>query len=189
MSQDENCRQERHILKFTNESKDTVVLDAAAYSIGREKSNAIVLNSPAISRQHALLLRLPEKGQNQKYIYRLVDGDIRGQASKNGTFINDEPCSSQTLNSGDRISFGKEIQAKYIVSLNANSGTQMDGLEAKQYSSIKIKLREGKETFVAQESELVEQNAINDEIAHDETLSSFQNLRKDMLRFLNRKIF
>ena len=65
----------------------------------------------------------------------------------------------------------------------------MDGLEAKQYSSIKIKLREGKETFVAQESELAEHNATNDEIAHDETLSSFQNLRKDMLRFLNRKIF
>ncbi len=104
---------ERHVLVIDDGNRRAVSLDAAAYSIGRDPSNAIVLDTVTVSRKHAILLRLPIPGEH-RYRYRLIDGDSTGQPSANGVFVNQQRCSSHELVNGDTISLGRKIQASYL---------------------------------------------------------------------------
>lgn len=72
-----------------------------------------MLNTVTVSRKHAILLRLPIPGEN-RYRYRLIDGDSNGKSSANGVFVNQQRCSSHELVNGDTISFGRKIQASYL---------------------------------------------------------------------------
>jgi pSer/pThr/pTyr-binding forkhead associated (FHA) protein len=83
------AQQDRHVLVINDGQRRAYALEAAAYSIGRDPSNAIVLKSESISRQHALLLRVPAPGK-LKYQYRLIDGNSLGKVSANGLFVNEE---------------------------------------------------------------------------------------------------
>jgi pSer/pThr/pTyr-binding forkhead associated (FHA) protein len=122
-------------------------LEAAAYSIGRDPSNAIVLKSESISRQHALLLRVPAPGK-LKYQYRIIDGNSLGKASANGLFVNEERISSHELRNGDMIRFGKEIEASYLtVAMGEAEFAQY--LESVSYQSIKSHAMNPKATVVA----------------------------------------
>lgn len=69
-----------HILTLKDASGTrSVALDAATVSIGRDPNNTIVLASKTVSRQHAILLRLPSPGGG--YRYRLLDGNSAGKPS------------------------------------------------------------------------------------------------------------
>lgn len=104
---------ERHVLVIDDGNRRAISLDAAAYTMGRDPSNAILLSSSTISRRHAMLLRLPIPGEN-RYRYRLIDGDAKGKPSVNGIFINQQRCSSHELVNGDTLSFGRKIRASYL---------------------------------------------------------------------------
>lgn len=104
---------ERHVLVIDDGHRRAVSLDAAAYSVGRDPSNAIVLDTSTVSRKHAILLRLPIPGEN-RYRYRLIDGDSGGKPSANGVFVNQQRCSSHELVNGDTIGFGVKVQASYL---------------------------------------------------------------------------
>jgi pSer/pThr/pTyr-binding forkhead associated (FHA) protein len=139
--------QERHVLVVNDSQRRPIALEAAAYSMGRDPSNAIVLDADTISRQHAILLRVPVPGKNE-YRYRVIDGNFEGKASANGVFINDKKISTQDLGNGDVIRFGQTIEASYlVVSMgDVEFGQYLEGIS---YQSIKSEMVNAKETLVA----------------------------------------
>jgi diguanylate cyclase (GGDEF)-like protein len=71
-----------------------------------------VIESSEISRQHAILLRIAVPDSDD-YVFRLVDGNLKGQQSTNGVFVNGSKKTSHVLRHGDEISFGGHIRANY----------------------------------------------------------------------------
>jgi pSer/pThr/pTyr-binding forkhead associated (FHA) protein len=139
--------QERHVLVINDNQRRAIALEAAAYSLGRDLSNAIVIDVDTISRQHAILLRVPIPGKNQ-YRYRVIDGNFEGKPSANGIFINDKKSGTCDLANGDVIRFGQSIEASYlIVSMGEVEFSQY--LEGISYQSLKSEMVNPKETLVA----------------------------------------
>lgn len=106
---------ECHFLLFHEVMGDRpVYLSASTYALGRDPKNSIPLHSRSVSREHALLLRMPNP-QTGRYQYRLLDGNASGKPSLNGFTINGFRRSVHDLISGDRIVFGGEIEVTYQI--------------------------------------------------------------------------
>jgi pSer/pThr/pTyr-binding forkhead associated (FHA) protein len=92
-----------------------VPLRSTSYSLGRDLRSSIVLHSESVSRQHALLLRVPISHLDPNdVLFRIVDGNLRGRQSTNGIFVNGERCHAHDLRYGDFIEFGaKAVNATY----------------------------------------------------------------------------
>lgn len=164
---------ERHVLVINDGKRRAIALDSAAYSIGRDESNAIVLDSPTISRKHAILLRLPTPGKNT-YRYRLIDGDSEGNRSANGVFVNDKRCSSQELADGDRIGLGRKIKASYLI-VSMGEAEFIRYLESTDFQSLKSDAVNPKATVVASDSELVGSPTARTQISRDPATLLSQN--------------
>lgn len=156
---------ERHVLVINDGKRRAIALDSAAYSIGRDESNAIVLDSPTISRKHAILLRLPTPGKST-YRYRLIDGDSEGNRSANGVFVNDKRCSSQELADGDRIGLGRKIKASYLV-VSMGEAEFIRYLESTDFQSLKSDAVNPKATVVASEAELATSPTAKTQLGRD----------------------
>lgn len=145
-----HAQEERHVLIIDGlQGRQAIALEAAAYSVGRDLTNAIVLDFDTVSRQHAIFLRVPVPGTNQ-YRYRLVDGNADGKPSTNGTFINGKRCLSEQLHHGDTILFGRKIKAAYLtVAMAENEFSSY--LESIAFQSIKSQTLSPKETLVGTE--------------------------------------
>ncbi len=89
-----------------------IFLSDTTYSIGRDSHNGIVIPHNSISRQHALLLRMPLLKPGQ-YGYRLLDGNSAGQPSLNGLLINGIQRATWDLKSGDTIILGGAVALIY----------------------------------------------------------------------------
>ena len=71
----------RHLLVVQDlKGQRTLPLVEATYSVGRDLRNAIVLYSPSVSRQHAILLRVIIPNTDQ-YGFRIIDGNFQGKKS------------------------------------------------------------------------------------------------------------
>ncbi len=106
-------RQLRHLLILQDRDGERIIrLDAETYSIGRHKANSIVICDQAISRHHALLLRIPE-AQSGNFFFRIIDGNLQGKRSHNGIWINDQRIYSHDLKDQDVLTFNSEVHAKY----------------------------------------------------------------------------
>jgi hypothetical protein len=152
MSYANDAKQERHVLIIEDEGgRRSVALDAATYSLGRDSINAIVLESKSVSRQHALLLRLPTPGTSQ-YRYRLVDGNSTGKLSVNGVSVNGKRISTLELRSGDTIMFGGRVSATYQV-MAMEQGEFLQYLDMINYQSIKSLPVSAFETMIGDEDE------------------------------------
>ncbi|MGF1603739.1 MAG: FHA domain-containing protein [Thermosynechococcaceae cyanobacterium] len=104
-----------HILLLkTSPETYFVELTSAVYTLGRSTSNDIVLPELAISRRHAMLIRIPLPGRNQ-YSYQLVNGDNLGKPSLNGVKVNQKDFTEKVLNHMDEILFGGAIHAYYYM--------------------------------------------------------------------------
>ncbi|MEM3486284.1 MAG: FHA domain-containing protein [Candidatus Methanomethyliaceae archaeon] len=68
--------------------------------IGRAPNCDIVLDDPAVSRQHAKVRAV--EGENKEKIFVIHD-----LGTENGTFVNDEEITKKELNDGDVISLGR----------------------------------------------------------------------------------
>lgn len=109
----DNLDSQKHLLVIDNQDNRRVVnLESGTYSIGRDKKNSIVLNSPKISRYHATLLRITTAGTDS-HQFRIIDGDLNGRRSKNGIKVNGKSCFSYDLQDGDIITFYDGIIASY----------------------------------------------------------------------------
>ncbi|MFQ3614611.1 MAG: adenylate/guanylate cyclase domain-containing protein [Cyanobacteriota bacterium] len=74
-----------------------ILAGAAAWTLGRDEDNAIVLTDPSVSRQHALLQYLDD---NSIYLIDL--------GSRNGSFVNSRRVSIPTLlQDGDQLTLGQ----------------------------------------------------------------------------------
>lgn len=76
----------------------TILLYVAACSIGRDAANPLPLDDQRVSRIHAAL------------IHRDGGFWLQDAGSRNGTFINNEPCAEPTpIIAGDTIRFGQYV--------------------------------------------------------------------------------
>ncbi len=108
-----NSIQPRHILVIDDQQgRRAVGLEAATYSLGRDPTCGIVLNGSGVSRQHAILLRVPVPSG---YSYRIIDGNATGKPSLNGIRVNEKRCTVADLKNKDQILFGDEIKAQYYI--------------------------------------------------------------------------
>ncbi|NJK50246.1 EAL domain-containing protein [Candidatus Gracilibacteria bacterium] len=108
-----------HILVIEDEKyRRTITLEDSTYSMGRHKSNSIAINSKQVSRKHATLIRRLNTKTNT-YSYWILDGDLEGNKSVNGIFVNGEKCLVKELKNGDLINFGCNVNASYHCT-NAN---------------------------------------------------------------------
>ena len=108
-------KQARHLLLVENlDGHQLLPLEASSHSIGRDPTNSIVLPSKAVSRQHALLLRVTSAEANS-FGFMLIDGDLQGQRSTNGIKVNGEKCVSHRLKNGEHITFGNHVKARYLI--------------------------------------------------------------------------
>ncbi len=90
------------------------LLDSLKYTIGREVHNNIQLFSRFVSRQHAILLRVPN--DRGGYSYRIIDGDSSGKASVNGVIINHHiKVTSYDLCHGDVITLAPNVDLTYKI--------------------------------------------------------------------------
>lgn len=101
----------RHVLVIDDsEGRRAMGLNAATYSVGRDPSNAITLKGEGISRQHALLLRVPQEGG---YRYRILDGNSEGKPSTNGICVNGQRVAHADLAHKDAIDFCEGVKVHY----------------------------------------------------------------------------
>ncbi|MEA5535605.1 EAL domain-containing protein [Crocosphaera sp. XPORK-15E] len=93
-------------------SRRTIPLEESKYYLGRHSGNSIVIHSRQVSRRHATLIRKFNRKTNQDSFW-ILDGDLDGNKSQNGIFINGQKCLLHELKDGDLINFGCEVNASY----------------------------------------------------------------------------
>jgi diguanylate cyclase (GGDEF)-like protein len=104
-----------HFLAIADpEGQRKVLLDSTTYTIGRNPTNGIILRSQLVSRQHAVLLRVPVP-KKSSHVFRIIDGNLQGRRSKNGLLINGKLYFSHILSHGDEIVFSNDTRASYQI--------------------------------------------------------------------------
>jgi serine phosphatase RsbU (regulator of sigma subunit) len=84
------------ILKGANQG-ERVTLTQERVTLGRNRDCTVIIDFPAVSRVHASINRVQGK-------YLIEDGDGQGNASRNGTFVNNQQITKPTpLKDQDRI--------------------------------------------------------------------------------------
>lgn len=105
---------QRHLLIVEDDNgRRGIVLDGSEYSIGRDPTCDICLDSLFVSRRHATLLRLPNGDGTLSY--RIVDGDLEGGRSSNGFLINGYRLRTHNLQNEDEVVFGPQVRAIYYL--------------------------------------------------------------------------
>jgi diguanylate cyclase (GGDEF)-like protein/PAS domain S-box-containing protein len=164
----DNSQKVRHILVIEDpEIKRTVTLDSATYSVGRHSSNSIILSSQRISRQHATLLRRTDVRTNS-YSYWILDGDLDGNRSRNGIFINGKKCLVHELKHGDIVEFGAEVKARYhIISDYSEKIENLDDSDIISRPHSQERFAAAKETIISDRPAVSKETVINDRFKQD----------------------
>lgn len=156
----------RHILALElNSLKKTIFLDKNTYSLGRNSTNSIVVHHRVVSRNHATFLKITYKEKEEnKDVFWIVDGDLRGNRSTNGIYVNGEKCFSHELKPGDLIIFGGvDVKAKYdMVDVSAKiflsafkEEEKTDNLNIEEGETESLR-NQSKSTFVQDEEDIKE---------------------------------
>jgi len=95
-------------------------------SIGRDKTNDIVLHDTEISRRHAEIRYVDDS-------FELTDLE-----SSNGCFVNHQPTSSSRLTHGDRLQLGHTLMIFTHTSTNASTGPISVSLQEKHREGSRI---------------------------------------------------
>jgi len=167
----DSLEQLHHVLviedpSFTRE----IQLDAATYSIGRHSSNDIVLSCQKTSRNHATLLRRTDVKTNQ-CSYWILDGDLQGNRSRNGIYINGKKGLVHELQSGDVVHFSGDASVKYqtstepLANFDESSNAELNNLDpaANSHTVVNRDTFINKETVVAIEKKNIYKSNQNPE--------------------------
>ncbi|MBE9176269.1 PAS domain S-box protein [Synechocystis salina LEGE 06155] len=118
----DNQKSTFHLLTIHGESSPrNIILEKKQYSIGRNSNNEIVIRDLAISRNHCTIFPVHYKNLNDQdcLIFWIIDGDLSGNHSSNGLFVNGNSCYSHELKSGDIITFiGSRIYIQYTIAFS-----------------------------------------------------------------------
>ena len=105
----------RHLFVVEDSQGQRILsLESTSHSIGRDPTNSIVLKSKAVSRQHAMLLRVTDSDPN-RYGFLIIDGNLQGKRSTNGIKINGQKGHSHRLKHGDHLLVGNQVRARYLI--------------------------------------------------------------------------
>jgi diguanylate cyclase (GGDEF)-like protein len=134
MNQDQH---NRHFLIIEDSQLQKIIeLEASIYSLGRHSDCSIELNSPAVSRHHATLIKrdLP----NQEYGYILIDGNLEGKKSQNGILVNGLKIVRHLLENNDLIVLGtEEVKAIYqIQSVQPSESPKLQSLNSPELLAV-----------------------------------------------------
>lgn len=130
MNTAQNQARPRHMIVVEDTKyRQTISLQEETYSIGRNPTNSIVIHSSHASRHHGTLMKRKNRANND-YSYWIVDGDLDGQKSRNGIYVNGEKCLVKELKNGDLINFGCDVNATYYA-VHAWTDTIIDLTTAK----------------------------------------------------------
>lgn len=115
----------KHIINISyNDTQQEIVLNNEIYSIGRHSSNKIVIHHPTVSRFHCTILPVKYKGLDEKSLFWIIDGDLQGNRSSNGVFVNGNKSLSHELNSQDHITLGgNEVKIVYKILYGADANS------------------------------------------------------------------
>jgi len=121
----------RHFLVMSDlQGQRLICLNATSYSLGRNPKNSIVIYSQAVSRHHAMLLRVTSPESNL-FWFRIIDGGLNGQRSTNGVYVNGQRVLSRDLRHGDLVEFGVQaVKADYFALTNLSNAQCEDLLQA-----------------------------------------------------------
>ena len=108
----------RHLLIVKDRrGKKAIPLSLDIYSLGRAKTNSIILVDSSVSRQHATIY--PVVDSDEKFApFRVIDGDFEGNKSTNGLIVNGSKCKIHHLKHGDVIEFGDYVKVTYYTLFN-----------------------------------------------------------------------
>ena len=157
----------KHILVLEDALyRRTLILEANQYTLGRHSSNNIQMHSKQASRKHATLLRKFNSKTNQE-VFWIIDGDLDGNKSQNGIYVNGEKCLVRELKDGDLINFGCDINASYH---SSSSGLTSVGEEEGDYpNSTPLENAVPRpKNLVISEGNLEEMSAMEEETFHDD---------------------
>jgi diguanylate cyclase (GGDEF)-like protein len=128
----DNLKKVNHILVIDAPNfRQTVSLEDSIYSIGRNTGNSIVIFSQKLSRKHATIVRKKESIDNNDS-FLIIDGDLEGNKSKNGIFINGRKCSKHELKHGDLINLSDDIKMSYYIINKASDNSHGDRIGNRQ---------------------------------------------------------
>ncbi|MEN9224754.1 MAG: FHA domain-containing protein [Thermostichus sp. HHBFW_bins_43] len=145
-------RQVRHVLVVEDtKGRRTISLEAATYSIGRDPASAILLNSNFVSRQHAILLRMPGP-RGKGYQFRIIDGNLEGKRSTNGITVNGHRVQAHDLAHGDIIIFSSDVTAGYYASANLTDEEFDRYTERVDFRSVKAEISDPHRTRLERSS-------------------------------------
>jgi pSer/pThr/pTyr-binding forkhead associated (FHA) protein len=98
-------------------------LNVGSFVVGRTKGAAILIKDTTLSRQHARLIRTADS---------LVIEDL---SSRNGTFVNEERITRQTVELGDEIRLGGVICQLAASPLSASDGDESETTSTMQFAA------------------------------------------------------
>lgn len=153
----------RHIFVIEDQKARRIVsLEEPTYSIGRESSNDIIIYDHVVSRYHATLVRIKPSPKIDNYSYRILDGDLDGNRSRNGLMINGKNTESHDLKHGDVIFFGSQSKASYYIVSTSLEVALFNPLDISQYEEIARQSLGGdsKSTVIAEENNQYSESAV-----------------------------
>ncbi len=87
-------------------------LTAEVYTLGRDASNSIRIDSQYVSRHHAMVIR--GNDVNGECSYQIIDGDSNGHPSTNGLFLNEQRIDFADLENGFEIRMSCDVTILYV---------------------------------------------------------------------------
>lgn len=131
----------RHVLVIEDQKSRRIVhLVDNRYDIGRDPQSTIPLFDRQSSRHHATLVRVNDY-VNNCHSYRLIDGNLQGQKSRNGLLVNGRRTPSHELKHGDCIQFSHQAKASYHLIATAADLVSLQAQYPLRYSSPPSELR------------------------------------------------
>jgi len=124
------------------QGRRTITLEDMKYSLGRKSDNQIVLRSKYASRYHATLIKKSIDRQN--FSYWILDGDLEGNKSHNGIYVNGSKCLVHELKDGDLINFGCDINSSFHL---IASQEKIEQAPVKSSGQIRVDLTENEANY------------------------------------------
>lgn len=105
-----------------NKERNIIYLENYSYEIGRRHNADIILRDLSVSRNHATIIK-EYNPLEDFFFYKIIDGNLSGEKSKNGLIINNKKIEEKYLEHGDLIIFGDYAKARFFV-IDKNSQGQ-----------------------------------------------------------------